>query len=96
MSLLPAPGIVLVKPIENESTLDLGETAKKGYIKKGLVLKVGDPHPTLVNGFIPAPVKEGQIIYFYTYGEVGAVDFITENNETTYFVKFDDCRGWVE
>ncbi len=91
-SITPAPGIILIEPLEHqEQSLTLGEN--RSYINKGKIIAVGAPLPTLMNTTIPSPVKEGQICWFYGHDVDGPYDNFTEDGKKYYCVKFDDVRA---
>ncbi len=91
MKFSPAPGIVLVEPIEEETKgLKLTESPK-GQVGCGKVLAVGLTLPG--DDDIPAELiaKVGDIVYFLKYE--GAYDTFEYENKPYFVVKFGDIRG---
>ena len=94
MKFIPAPGIVLVEPIEKEQTSGVVTTSKSTTrILKGKVLEVGPDLITNADALLVSRhyCKAGDKITFLSYE--GDYDNFTHENRKYYVVKFEDIRG---
>ncbi len=93
LNFTPAPGVVLIEEIKDDTGLKLDAT--KNRIFKGKVLKVGTDFPlegdTWLYGAFYA--KEGDVCYFMSYE--GNYDWTKIDGKKYFLVKFADIRGWV-
>jgi len=92
MSYKPAPGIVLVSPIESSSSLIIKKN-NNALILKGKVLAMGREFTTLASAVLKPEwyCKVGDTVLFLTYNEKN--DQFEEDKKTYYVVQFQDIRA---
>lgn len=88
-----APGIYLVKLIEENRTVNIGTPPEK-QILKGEIIDVGDDRTHDSGGELHATLQVGDTIFFYSY--VNGADYFEENKEKYYSVLFNDARAYIE
>lgn len=94
--LTPAPGILIIEPLDTTTDAIINRAPKFQKIKKGKVIGIGT---TLITDF-GTPVetasycKIGDIVWFISYED--GYDEIKENNKTYHIVKVQDLRVIVE
>lgn len=94
MTIIPAPGTYVVKPLESTSTL-ISTEKPHGKILRGIVLSVGEPSVTKFGAKVSPTAKEGDQILFLSYNEVGGYDEIKLGATTYNIVEFLDYRGTI-
>ena len=90
ISLIPAPGFILLKIIETQSdNLLVVMDTDKTPASTGTVVAVGGEYFHEGGKYIECPVKVGDLAVFKPYG----VDSIYLNNEEHRIVPFSNIRG---
>lgn len=91
VNVTPVPGVVLVEPTQEETTINYGNT--KGRIGLGKVIAYGAPIANKDGSEKKCPVEINDTVYFLTYE--GGYDRCVINGKAYVFAMFDDLRGKV-
>ena len=90
ISLIPAPGFILLKIVETQSdTLLVAMDTDKTPASTGVVIAVGAPALHESGGYYEAKVNMGDLVVLKPYG----VDSIYLNNDEHRIVPFSNIRG---
>jgi co-chaperonin GroES (HSP10) len=94
MNITAAPGIYLVEPFTEETTVNTGKESEKKLLK-GTIVAVGADREHDSGGKMTAVYKKGDVIRFLNYQE--AYDHFKEKDaegkyHTYYVVLFNDVR----
>lgn len=94
-SIKAAPGIYLIRLIENQSTnkVNIGDPKQKNIIK-GEIIDVGLNRDNDNGGEMVATLKKGTIVWFLSF--VDNADWFEEDKEKYYTVLFSDIRAYKE
>lgn len=92
-----APGIYLILPLDEKSSVNLGKSSDKKLLK-GKIVSVGDNRDHDQGGKMIATYKVGDIVFFLNY-EANYDNFEAEiDGKTTkiYCTLFNDCRAQIK
>ena len=93
-NLYPAPGIVLIEPLPQDTTTVKLTSETKGRIGRGKVVACGKNWITKFGAEMEPPCKKGDIVYYLMYEH--GYDESQIDNKSYIWAIFEDIRGVIK